>query len=37
LVTAFGEAVFDVIEKTPFRLLEVDGLGKTRLSRITAG
>jgi len=37
LVTAFGEAVFDVIEKTPHRLLEVDGIGKTRLGRITAG
>jgi exodeoxyribonuclease V alpha subunit len=37
LVTAFGEAVFDVIENTPHRLLEVDGIGKTRLGRITAG
>ena len=37
LVNAFGEAVFDVIEGTPYRLLEVDGIGKTRLSRITAG
>jgi exodeoxyribonuclease V alpha subunit len=37
LVSAFGEAVFDVIESTPHRLLEVDGIGKTRLSRITAG
>jgi hypothetical protein len=36
LVTAFGEAVFDVIESTPHRLLEVDGIGKTRLLRITA-
>ncbi len=37
LVAAFGEAVFDVIEKTPHRLLEVDGIGETRLARITAG
>jgi exodeoxyribonuclease V alpha subunit len=37
LVAAFGEAVFDVIEKTPRRLLEVDGIGETRLTRITAG
>ena len=37
LVAAFGEAVFDVIERTPQRLLEVDGIGKTRLGRITAG
>jgi ATP-dependent exoDNAse (exonuclease V) alpha subunit len=37
LVSAFGENVFDVIERTPARLLEVDGIGKTRLNRITAG
>jgi exodeoxyribonuclease V alpha subunit len=37
LVAAFGEAVFDVIEKIPHRLLEVDGIGATRLARITAG
>ena len=37
LVAAFGEAVFDVIERTPNRLLEVGGIGKTRLARITAG
>src|SRR5215831_10687159 len=37
LVTAFGEAVFDVIEGTPHRLLEIDGIGKARLERITAG
>jgi exodeoxyribonuclease V alpha subunit len=37
LVAAFGEAVFDVIERTPERLLELDGIGKTRLKRITAG
>jgi hypothetical protein len=37
LVAAFGEAVFDVIEKTPCRLLEVGGIGEVRLARITAG
>ena len=37
LVAAFGEDVFDVIEQTPQRLLEVDGVGKTRLARITKG
>ena len=37
LVKAFGEGVFDVIERTPERLLEVDGIGKTRLKRITSG
>ncbi len=37
LVAAFGEAVFDVIETTPHRLLEVGGIGQVRLNRITAG
>ena len=37
LVAAFGENVFDVIEQAPDRLLEVDGIGKTRLARITGG
>jgi len=37
LVAAFGEHIFDVIERTPQRLLEVDGVGKTRLARITTG
>ena len=37
LLRAFGEAVFDIIEKTPRRLLEVNGIGATRLARITAG
>jgi exodeoxyribonuclease V alpha subunit len=37
LVAAFGEAVFDIIENTPRRLLEVDGIGQVRLDRITAG
>jgi ATP-dependent exoDNAse (exonuclease V) alpha subunit len=36
LVAAFGEAVFDVIENTPRRLLEVGGIGEVRLARITA-
>src|SRR5262245_44937674 len=37
LVKAFGEGVLEVIECTPERLLEVDGIGKTRLGRITSG
>ena len=37
LVAAFGENVFDVIERTPQRLLDVDGIGQTRLARITVG
>jgi exodeoxyribonuclease V alpha subunit len=37
LVAAFGEAVFDIIEKSPRRLLEVNGIGEMRLGRITAG
>jgi exodeoxyribonuclease V alpha subunit len=37
LVKAFGEGVFDVIERAPARLLEVDGIGKTRLQRIISG
>jgi exodeoxyribonuclease V alpha subunit len=37
LVKTFGERVFDVIERTPARLLEVDGIGKMRLQRITSG
>jgi len=37
LVKRFGEGVFEVIERTPERLLEVDGIGKTRLQRITSG
>ena len=37
LVKRFGERVFEVIERTPERLLEVDGIGKTRLGRITSG
>jgi exodeoxyribonuclease V alpha subunit len=37
LVAAFGEQVFDVIEATPDRLLEVEGIGKVRLARIATG
>ena len=37
LVAAFGEAVFDVIERTPERLLDIDGIGKARVKRLTAG
>ena len=36
LVRAFGEKVFDVIEATPGRLREVDGIGAVRAGRITA-
>jgi exodeoxyribonuclease V alpha subunit len=34
LVDAFGEDVFDVIEQTPARLREVDGIGSKRAQRI---
>lgn len=34
LVRAFGEAVFDVIEQTPERLLELEGIGEKRKSRV---
>ena len=34
LVQAFGETVFDVIERTPDRLREVDGIGPVRASGI---
>ena len=34
LVQAFGEAVFEVIEQAPQRLLELDGIGPKRQSRI---
>jgi exodeoxyribonuclease V alpha subunit len=36
LVRAFGEKVFDVIEATPDRLREVDGIGPVRAARILA-
>ena len=34
LVQAFGEAVFEVIEQAPQRLLELDGIGPKRQGRI---
>ncbi len=34
LVRAFGEAVFDVIEQTPHRLLELEGIGEKRKERV---
>src|SRR5436189_1169593 len=37
LVGAFGEKVFDVIESTPDRLREVDGIGPVRAKRIMSG
>jgi exodeoxyribonuclease V alpha subunit len=36
LVKAFGEQVFDVIEQTPERLLELPGIGKKRQERVTS-
>ena len=36
LVRAFGEKVFDVIETTPDRLREVDGIGPVRAASILA-
>src|SRR6204780_233964 len=36
LVNAFSEAVFEVIEHAPQRLLEVEGIGPKRARRITA-
>jgi exodeoxyribonuclease V alpha subunit len=36
LVHAFGEKVFDVIEATPDRLREVEGIGPVRASSILA-
>lgn len=35
LVRAFGERVFDVIEESPERLLELDGIGPKRQARVT--
>jgi exodeoxyribonuclease V alpha subunit len=34
LVQAFGEQVFDVIEQTPHRLTELDGIGPKRQQRV---
>src|SRR5215470_15703974 len=36
LVSAFDEAVFEVIEREPHRLFEVEGIGRKRAARITA-
>src|ERR1700721_4314337 len=36
LLRAFGEKVFDIIEATPDRLREVDGIGPLRATRIAA-
>jgi exodeoxyribonuclease V alpha subunit len=36
LVKAFGAAVFDIIEQTPKRLREVDGIGAIRARKITS-
>lgn len=35
LVQCFGQQVFEVIEQTPDKLLELEGIGKKRLDRIT--
>ncbi len=35
LVKAFGEEVFEIIEKDPQRLFEVEGIGRVRRNRIT--
>lgn len=37
LVKAFGAAVFDIIEQTPARLREVEGIGEIRAKKITSG
>ena len=37
LVEAFGTGVFDVIEQSPARLQEIDGIGKKRANKITSG
>jgi exodeoxyribonuclease V alpha subunit len=37
LVAAFGAAVFDVIEREPDRLRDVDGIGPQRATRISEG
>src|SRR6266849_2658556 len=37
LVSAFGEQVFDVVEKEPERLTTVAGIGPVRAKRITSG
>ena len=37
LVTAFGAGVFEVIERSPERLREIDGIGEKRAKKITSG
>ncbi len=37
LVRKFGRGVFDIIEASPERLREVEGIGPTRAARITSG
>ncbi|GAC1406105.1 MAG: ATP-dependent RecD-like DNA helicase [Burkholderiaceae bacterium] len=37
LVRAFGAAVFDIIEQTPERLRDVEGIGAIRAKKITSG
>ncbi len=36
LVRAFGEKVFDIVETTPDRLREIDGIGPVRAASILA-
>jgi len=36
LIKAFGAEVFDVIEKTPEKLLELRGIGQTRMERVVS-
>ena len=35
LVKGFGDKIFDIIEETPERLLELDGIGPKRVKKIT--
>jgi len=37
LVKAFGAGVFDVIEQSPARLREIEGIGEVRAKKITSG
>lgn len=37
LVKAFGAGVFEVIEQSPARLREIDGIGEKRAKKITSG
>lgn len=36
LVKGFGENIFDIIEQTPERLMELDGIGKKRVDKIVS-